>query len=209
MKDTHPMVMAPGRAMPAQHLPPPLQWQATTRRLQVTYVLGLVGAQCEREAPYWRSVAVISLAAALLLTLAGCERWALDRKMEELCRKDGGVKVYETVILPAREFESAVNRWGALWRSLSRKRTTLGRTTAMCSKREILIGPRANAERGEGQLITLYNAIYRRTDGRLLGEQIGTPEVAVMASPSVLNLAASHVPISLAISHRRSSSEES
>jgi hypothetical protein len=41
------------------------------------------------------------------LALAGCERWALDRQMEELCKKDGGVKVYETVILPASYFDSA------------------------------------------------------------------------------------------------------
>ena len=44
--------------------------------------------------------------AALTTALAGCERWSLDRQMEELCKKDGGIKVYETVTLPAK---SAVN----------------------------------------------------------------------------------------------------
>jgi hypothetical protein len=42
-----------------------------------------------------------------LLGLAGCERWALDRQMEELCKKDGGVKVYERVTLSASYFDSA------------------------------------------------------------------------------------------------------
>jgi hypothetical protein len=52
----------------------------------------------------------MSALAACLLTiglLAGCERWQLDRQMEELCKKDGGVKVYETVTLPASYFDSA------------------------------------------------------------------------------------------------------
>lgn len=37
-------------------------------------------------------------------TLNGCEKYALDRQMRELCEKDGGTKVYETVILPKNIF---------------------------------------------------------------------------------------------------------
>ena len=46
----------------------------------------------------------IFLACILLLLLSGCERWYLDSKMEELCAKDGGIKIYETVTLPASDF---------------------------------------------------------------------------------------------------------
>ena len=41
---------------------------------------------------------------ALALALAGCEKYALDRQMEELCKVDGGIVVYETVLLPASRF---------------------------------------------------------------------------------------------------------
>ena len=45
---------------------------------------------------------------AVAILLSGCEKFALDRQMEELCKKDGGVKVYETVTLPPEMFD----QWG-------------------------------------------------------------------------------------------------
>lgn len=42
------------------------------------------------------------------LLLAGCEKARLDAQVKELCAKDGGIKVYETVKLPADRF----NQWG-------------------------------------------------------------------------------------------------
>ena len=38
-------------------------------------------------------------------SLTGCEKYALDRQMEELCKKDGGLEVYETVTLPRSAFD--------------------------------------------------------------------------------------------------------
>ena len=43
--------------------------------------------------------------AAILATLAGCEKYALDRQMEELCKKDAGLEVFETVTLPRSAFD--------------------------------------------------------------------------------------------------------
>lgn len=49
------------------------------------------------------------LAACLLpLALTGCEKWRLDAEVARLCAKDGGIKVYETVKLPADQFD----QWG-------------------------------------------------------------------------------------------------
>jgi hypothetical protein len=42
------------------------------------------------------------------LLLAGCEKARLDAQVKELCAKDGGIKVYETVKLPPDKF----NQWG-------------------------------------------------------------------------------------------------
>lgn len=46
----------------------------------------------------------LMLAAALLL-LTGCEKDRLDAQVKELCAKDGGIKVYETVKLPPEKFD--------------------------------------------------------------------------------------------------------
>ena len=88
--------------------------------------------------------------------------------MEELCKKDGGTKVYEKVILPTAEFEalrksattadSSEDHYGSNYRYLS--------------KLEVLVGLHANAQKGEGQITRWHQAIYRRADGRLLGESV-------------------------------------
>lgn len=46
--------------------------------------------------------------AAILLLLTGCEKARIDQQVKELCAKDGGIKVYETVKLPPDKF----NQWG-------------------------------------------------------------------------------------------------
>lgn len=45
------------------------------------------------------------IASLMLVSLVGCEKYALDRQMAELCKKDGGLKVYETVTLPRSSFD--------------------------------------------------------------------------------------------------------
>ena len=41
----------------------------------------------------------------LLWLLAGGPTWSVDDQVRELCAKDGGVRVYETVKLPAEKFD--------------------------------------------------------------------------------------------------------
>lgn len=118
--------------------------------------------------PHIRDVIATLLATTALFVLVGCERWALDRQMEELCTKDGGIKVYEKIILPAKEFE-------ALKSHVSIAKSTedyYGPDYLYIRTREILVGAHANAQKGEGQLTRWHHAIYRRTDGRLLGESV-------------------------------------
>ena len=88
--------------------------------------------------------------------------------MEELCKKDGGVKVYETVTLPPNQFET-LKSYATTARATE---DYYGPNYRFVSKREILVGRDAKAETGEGQLARLYWAIFRRSDNRLLGEQI-------------------------------------
>ncbi len=51
------MALAPCESMPAEHLTPPLQWQATTRRLQLTYVLGLAALVITSRQSGWVGMA--------------------------------------------------------------------------------------------------------------------------------------------------------
>ena len=107
-----------------------------------------------------------------LLGLAGCERWTLDRQMEELCKKDGGVKVYERVTLPASEFNDLGTPLYRYYKPGVLPDDRLGPEYRYVTRREILVGEHADPAYGQGQLARHYWAIYRRADGKLLGEQV-------------------------------------
>lgn len=119
-----------------------------------------------------RSVIATAMTAVSLLGLAGCERYALDRQMEALCKKDGGIKVYETVTLPAGEFSNVGQPLARYWKLETPAEERLGPDYRYVEKREILVGRHADPTKGEGQLVRSYQSIYRRKDGRLLGESV-------------------------------------
>lgn len=119
-----------------------------------------------------RGVLSIALITAASLVLAGCERWALDRQMEALCKKDGGVKVYETVTLPASEFSDTGQPLARYIPLAKTDAEYLGPDYRYVQRKETLFGMGTDPEQGEGQLSRWYSAIYRRSDGRLLGESI-------------------------------------
>lgn len=100
------------------------------------------------------------------LLLAGCEKFALDRQMEELCKKDGGIKVYETVKLPPSMFD----QWGDPfpgWRGRPQGER-LG--TDYRYVVETVYLKKGDPFKGEGQLDRTTVQIFRRSDGKLLGE---------------------------------------
>jgi hypothetical protein len=104
----------------------------------------------------------------MLALLSGCEKYALDRQMEELCKKDGGVKVYETVTLPPEMFDQWGNpfpEWGT--RTLENR---LGPDFLLITDKATL----KNGEplKGDGRLTRYTEKIYRRADGKLLGEAV-------------------------------------
>ncbi len=113
-----------------------------------------------------------AFAGTTLLGLAGCERWQLDRQMEELCKKDGGIQVYETVTLSPSEFSNIGQPLARYQRLAVSNEEILGSDYRYVLKTEILTGFSANAEKGAGQLRRVHNSIYRRSDGKLLGEQV-------------------------------------
>jgi hypothetical protein len=124
----------------------------------------------------------------LLLSMMGCttpSQWKADAQVDELCAKDGGIKVYETVTLPKERF----NEYGQL--------IGLGLTYAGDTKtlpeyyiymEDTLISPYTSGQFG-GLSVTRYQQqIYRKSDHKLLGEQImysrAGGDVIVIDAPS-------------------------
>lgn len=115
-----------------------------------------------------RRIAICLAVAISAVSLSGCERYWLDRKMEELCRKDGGVKIYETVTLSPPEYEE-LSKYAVTKKSIE---DYYGPEYRYVLKREVIVGNDNVPEKGRGQLVRWYSAIYRRSDNRLLGESI-------------------------------------
>lgn len=119
-----------------------------------------------------RGVAIMIIAVIVTL-LSGCERYRLDRQMEELCKKDGGIQVYETVTLSPAEYDklfkyvaaakSQEERYGPGYRYVVRD--------------EVVTGADNDPEKGRGKLTRYYGALYRASDGFLLGENISYQRV--------------------------------
>ncbi len=105
---------------------------------------------------------------AMGLLLAGCEKYALDRQMEELCKKDGGVRVYESVTLPPEMFD----QWGDPfpgWRGAEPEKR-FGPEYRYLSKTTYLKRGSPFKLFSEGELVLLNEKIVRTSDEKLLGE---------------------------------------
>jgi hypothetical protein len=105
-------------------------------------------------------------------TLIGCEKHDLDRQMEALCKKDGGVKVYETVLLPAGEFNKEGIPLARYWLDPSLVGTSgqLGPSYRYKSFEETIKA--GEPMKGEGRLTRYVEEIHRVEDGRLLGRSV-------------------------------------
>lgn len=55
-----------------------------------------------------KTIMTLFITALMLPILTSCEKGRIDQQVKELCAKDGGVRVYETVRLPPNRF----NQWG-------------------------------------------------------------------------------------------------
>jgi len=106
----------------------------------------------------------------MVAILSGCERYALDARMELLCRKDGGVKVYETITLSPQDYDAVIGyRGGGDWKN---QESYYGPNYRYVKKYDILHGTEDGPLHGRGRLTRIYSAIYRRSDDKLLGESV-------------------------------------
>lgn len=78
------------------------------------------------------------------LMLSGCEQARVDAQMEELCKRDGGIKIYEKISLPKEDFDQGgvptlFNGWNqtqsgymfvSKFEEIKSSKPTLSKTTA-------------------------------------------------------------------------------
>jgi hypothetical protein len=102
----------------------------------------------------------------------GCttpSQWKADALVDELCAKDGGIKVYETITLPKERF----NEYGQL---IGLGVTYAGDTQALPEYyiyiEDTLISPYTSGQFGGLSVTRHRQQIYRKSDHKLLGEQI-------------------------------------
>lgn len=107
---------------------------------------------------------------SLLVVLSGCgEKDAADKQMQELCAKDGGVKVYETVTQPKNQFDKWGMPRGKNWdQSVLESKLDPDYHYAYWS--EFL--KRGDPLKGEVEMYRSIQRIRRQSDGKLLGESI-------------------------------------
>lgn len=86
------------------------------------------------------------------------EKDRLDREVERLCAIDGGIKVYETVKLPAERFD----QYGQI--SIPYKENVKPEDEYYYESSTVYL------IKGSPELRKYFSKIYRRSDDRLLGE---------------------------------------
>ena len=120
--------------------------------------------------PTWggsvRNLSAYLSAVSALFALTGCEKFALDRQMEELCEQDGGIKVYETIALPVSKFD----QWGDPfpgWRGRPRE-SRFGADFSYVVETTYL--KKGEPLQGSGRLDRTTEKIFRVSDGKLIGQ---------------------------------------
>ena len=111
---------------------------------------------------------IAALVACFLLNACG-EAGSWDAKMQVLCAKDGGMKIYEKVILPKDQFDQFGMPRGKEW---DRSALASKLDPAYRYSYEPVSLKRGDPLKGEVEMFKSTHKIYRQSDGKLLGESI-------------------------------------
>jgi hypothetical protein len=119
-----------------------------------------------------KRVAAVALIALLALANGGCERakTRLDREVDRLCAIDGGIKVYEAVVLPPDKF----NALGQPLVPIGKDEKRWGYHTTFCvtnlnhaSSPPTLERETQRVVRTNDQKVIAESVVYRRLGGEL------------------------------------------
>lgn len=121
-----------------------------------------------------RSLTSTSLLLSLAM-LSGCEASRLDQQMEELCKKDGGVTVHQTVTLPPTRFDTT----GRLVTGAPQKHgramltQTIGSDYLIEHKEDVIkAGNPFSGVISEGRLLRHITTVRRIADDKEMGVEI-------------------------------------
>lgn len=106
------------------------------------------------------AVLLVLLAATVLFFEGRKAYW--DYRVREMCAKDGGVKVFETVKLPSEKF----NEWG----QINFYRPTQGERSL--GPEYVFLSDVYHYRKSNPQVARYHIQVFRRSDGKLLGESI-------------------------------------
>lgn len=114
----------------------------------------------------------VTLLVLSVYLLTGCaEKHELDRQMEELCKKDGGVKIYETVKLPPEFFGTDGLIKNTEYRREGNK-TFLKLASDFVLIEEVTELTKGDPLKGEGRLSRVHFEIRRISNNSLLAEAV-------------------------------------
>lgn len=109
-----------------------------------------------------KTTTLLLIVVSLLPLLAGCEKARLDQQVKELCAKDGGVKVYETVKLSPERFD----QWGMV-KPYDPTQGDRALGSEFVFKRDTTYFRKGNPD-----MFRMHTKVIRRSDGKLLGESV-------------------------------------
>lgn len=102
------------------------------------------------------SIIIFSL---LVFFLSGCEKTRLDVKVSQLCKKDGGIKIYEAVMLPPEKYAKYIKHIPSKERSIHSDEYYYEMETLYLRK-------------GDPEMWKSTFRIIRSVDAKILGESI-------------------------------------
>jgi hypothetical protein len=117
---------------------------------------------------HMRRITICTFSLLATTTITGCSKYALDRQMEALCKKDGGVKVYETVSVSPAEY-LAMPQFRAIAKS---QEEYYGPEYRYVEENKTLVGTANGPQNGRGRLSRSHQSLFRKADGRMLGESV-------------------------------------
>ncbi len=127
----------------------------------------MVTALARRQTDLTRKRLAITGGIALLIApwiISSTVKWFYDQKVLELCAKDGGIKVYETVILPPEKF----NQWGQpVFHIPTRPYQKLQDSDQYYIEWKI-----SYLKQGNPNLVRNHFALFRLVDRKMLGESV-------------------------------------
>lgn len=141
----------------------------TTQRPDDTAKMNAVSREIFRSSVGQYSLRPLMLVMALTLTACG-EKRGLDRRVEELCEKDGAITVYEPVRLPPPMFDKNNNVKQTAIRKNRRSETIIA--DAYVETVQIAVLKDGDPLKGQGLLHRQHNQILRLIDGKVLAESV-------------------------------------